>query len=93
MHDSFWIAVLAVVTGFLALGLYYYGLLRTPAVAATIAELAFPVSATLVLYFKFGQAPTHLQWVGLALTSLVVALLPMRPRDTIDVPLPSVAPA
>ena len=93
VHDSFWIAVLAVVTGFLALGLYYYGLLRTPAVAATIAELAFPVSATLVLYFKFGQAPTHLQWVGLALTSLVVALLPMRPRDTIDVPLPSVAPA
>ena len=81
-HDSFWIAVLAVVTGFLALGLYYYGLLRTPAVAATLAELAFPVSATLVLYFKFGQAPTHLQWVGLALTSLVVALLPLRPRDT-----------
>jgi drug/metabolite transporter, DME family len=93
VHDSFWIAVLAVVTGFLALGLYYYGLLRTPAVAATIAELAFPVSATLVLYFKFGQVPTHLQWVGLALTSLVVALLPMRPRDTIDVPVPAVATA
>ena len=93
LHDSFWIAVLAVVTGFLALGLYYYGLLRTPAVAATIAELAFPVSATLVLYFKFGQAPTHLQWVGLALTSLVVALLPLRPRNTIDVPVPAVAPA
>jgi len=85
-HDTFWIAVLAVVTGYLALGLYYYGLRRTPAVAATIAELAFPVSATLVLYFKFDQAPTHLQWIGLALTSLVVALLPARPRDSIDVP-------
>jgi len=93
VHDSFWIAVLAVVTGFLALGLYYYGLLRTPAIAATLAELAFPVSATLVLYFKFGQAPTHLQWVGLALTSLVVTLLPIRPRDTIDVPVPAAAPA
>jgi DME family drug/metabolite transporter len=92
-HDTFWIGVLAVVTGFLALGLYYYGLRRTPAVAATLAELAFPVSATLVLYFKFGQAPTHLQWVGLALTSLVVALLPMRPRDSIDAPVPAVAPA
>jgi drug/metabolite transporter (DMT)-like permease len=92
-HDTFWIAVLAVVTGFLALGLYYYGLRRTPAVAATIAELAFPVSATLVLYFKFDQAPTNLQWVGLALTSLVVVLLPVRPRDTIDVPVPAVAPA
>jgi drug/metabolite transporter (DMT)-like permease len=93
-HDTFWIAVLALVTGFLALGLYYYGLQRTPALAATIAELAFPVSATLVLYFKFGQAPTNLQWVGLALTSLVVALLPARPRDTIEVPpVPAVAPA
>jgi drug/metabolite transporter, DME family len=91
-HDTFWIAVLAFVTGFLALGLYYYGLQRTPALAATIAELAFPVSATLVLYFKFGQAPTNLQWVGLALTSLVVALLPARPRGTIEVP-PIPAPA
>jgi drug/metabolite transporter, DME family len=93
LHDTFWIGVLAVVTGFLALGLYYYGLQRTPAVAATIAELAFPISATLVLYFKFGQAPTHLQWVGLALTSLVVALLPIRPRDTVEVPVPVIAPA
>jgi drug/metabolite transporter (DMT)-like permease len=92
-YDTFWIAVLAVVTGFVALGLYYYGLQRTPAVAATIAELAFPVSATLVLYFKFGQAPTHLQWVGLALTSLVVALLPARPRGTVEVPVPAVAAA
>jgi drug/metabolite transporter (DMT)-like permease len=92
-HDTFWIAVLALVTGLLALGLYYYGLRRTPAVAATLAELAFPVSATLVLYFKFGQAPTHLQWVGLALTSLVVALLPARPRDAVDVPVTAVAPA
>jgi drug/metabolite transporter, DME family len=91
-HDTVWIAVLAVVTGFLALGLYYYGLQRTPAVAATLAELAFPVSATLVLYFKFGQAPTHLQWIGLALTSLVVALLPARPRGTVEVP-PAPAPA
>ena len=78
----------------LALGLYYYGLRSTPAVAATLAELAFPVSATLVLYFKFGQtldAPRS--GSGLAVTSLVVALLPIRPRDTIDVPVPAAAPA
>jgi drug/metabolite transporter, DME family len=95
-HDTFWIAVLAFVTGFLALGLYYYGLRRTPAVAATIAELAFPVSATLVLYFKFDQAPTNLQWVGLALTSLVVALLPARPHEVVRTtpdPAPVPAPA
>jgi drug/metabolite transporter, DME family len=93
-HDTFWIGVLALVTGFIALGLYYYGLQRTPAVAATLAELAFPISATLVGYFRFDQSLTNLQWVGLALTSLVVALLPARPRDAVDVPaVPAAAPA
>jgi len=82
-HDMFWIAVLAVVTGFVALFIYYYGLRSTPAVAATLAELAFPVSAILVGYFKFGQTLTGWQWVGVATTTAVVALLPARPRDTV----------
>jgi drug/metabolite transporter (DMT)-like permease len=93
-HDTFWIAVLAVVTGLVALFIYYYGLQWTPALAAAIAELAFPVSAILVGYFKFGQTLTGWQWVGVATTSLVVALLPVRPRDTVEVPpVPAVAPA
>jgi drug/metabolite transporter (DMT)-like permease len=93
-HDSWYIALLAVVTGFLALGLYYYGLQRTPAVAATLAELAFPISAILVGYFKFGQTLTGWQWAGVATTSLVVALLPLRPRDPVGVvPAPAPAPA
>jgi drug/metabolite transporter (DMT)-like permease len=93
-HDTFWIAVLAVVTGLVALGLYYYGLRSVPAVAATLAELAFPISAVLVGYFKFGYSLTGWQWVGVALTTLVVALLPARPRDTVEyVPTPAPAPA
>jgi len=93
-HDTVWIAVLAVVTGFLALGLYYYGLRRTPAVAAALAELAFPVSAILVGYFKFGQALTGAQWVGVAVTSLVVVLLPVRPVEELEfVPAPASASA
>lgn len=84
-HDTFWIAVLALVTGLFALGLYYYGLQRTPAIAATLAELAFPVSAILVGYFRFGQTLTGWQWVGVGLTSLVVVLLPARPRDPVAV--------
>jgi drug/metabolite transporter (DMT)-like permease len=93
-HDTFWIAVLAVVTGLIALFIYYYGLQRTPAIAAAIAELAFPVSAILVGYFKFGQTLTGWQWVGVAVTTLVVALLPVRPRDTVEVPtVPAPAPA
>ena len=42
------------------------GCASTPAVAATLAELAFPVSAILVGYFKFGQTLTGWQWVGVA---------------------------
>jgi drug/metabolite transporter (DMT)-like permease len=90
-HDSGYVALLAFVTGFLALGLYYYGLRSTPAVLATIAELAFPVSAILVGYFKFGQSLSGWQWVGVALTTAVVALLPARPRDTVE-PAPQTAP-
>jgi drug/metabolite transporter (DMT)-like permease len=91
-HDTLWIALLAFVTGFLALGLYYYGLRSIPAVAATLAELAFPVSAILVGYFKFGQALSGWQWVGVVLTSLVVVLLPARPVERVDL-VPAAAPA
>lgn len=93
-HDTAWITVLALVTGLVALGLYYYGLRRTPAVAATLAELAFPVTAILVGYFRFGQTLTGWQWIGVALTSLVVVLLPARPVETYEyVPAPAPAPA
>jgi len=93
-HDTLWIAVLALVTGLVALGLYYYGLQTVPALAATLAELAFPVSAVLVGYFKFGYTLTGWQWVGIAVTTLVVALLPARSPDTFEyVPVPAPAPA
>jgi drug/metabolite transporter, DME family len=93
-HDSLWIAVLALVTGAIALGLYYYGLRSTPAVAATLAELAFPVTAAIVGYLAFGATLTSTQWLGVGITSLVVALLPARPHDAVElVPAPAPAPA
>ena len=76
--DFAWIAVLAIVTGLVALSLYYYGLQRTPAVIATLAELTFPVTAAAVGYFAFGATLDGSQWLGLALTTLVVALLPIQ---------------
>jgi drug/metabolite transporter (DMT)-like permease len=84
-HDEVWIATLALVTGLVALGLYYYGLQRTPAITASIAELAFPVSATIVGYVAFDATLTASQWVGLLLTSAVVLLLPVRGRRIVDV--------
>lgn len=86
-HDSLWIALLALVTGVIALFLYYWGLKRTPATAATLAELAFPVTAALVGYIAFHQAMTVWQWVGVGLTSFVVVLLPgRRARTSVAVP-------
>lgn len=91
-HDSLFIAVLAVVTGLAAMTLYYYGLRSTPALAATLAELAFPVTAILVGYFKFGQTLSGWQWVGVAVTTAVVALLPARPAVASE-PVATAAPA
>jgi DME family drug/metabolite transporter len=86
LHDTFWIAVLALVTGLLALGLYYYGLRRTPAVLAALGELAFPVTAALVGIYVFDSSLRWTQWLGIAITVGVISLLPVRRRGLVDVP-------
>jgi DME family drug/metabolite transporter len=81
-HDSLWIAVLALVTGAVALALYYHGLHRTPAMLASLAELAFPLTAGLVGYLAFGATLRWTQWLGVLTTVTVVGLLPLR-RDVV----------
>jgi drug/metabolite transporter (DMT)-like permease len=78
VHDEVFIALLALVTGLVALLLYYYGLQRTTASVASVAELAFPVVAIAVGYFAFDATLTGTQLAGVALTSLVVLGLPTR---------------
>jgi drug/metabolite transporter, DME family len=85
-HDSVWIAVLALVTGLLALSLYYYGLQRTPALLAALGELAFPVTATLVGMYVFHDTLRWTQWIGVAVTVGVISLLPVRRREIVRVP-------
>jgi drug/metabolite transporter (DMT)-like permease len=62
---------LAIIPGLLALLLYYRALKVTPASLSTIAEMAFPVAATLIATapppFGFGQAIYGPQLVGTAL--------------------------
>jgi drug/metabolite transporter (DMT)-like permease len=50
------------------------------------------VSAILVGYFKFGQTLTGWQWLGVALTTLVVVLLPSQPSKELE-RVPDAAPA
>jgi drug/metabolite transporter (DMT)-like permease len=91
-HDTFWIAVLALVTGFLALNLYYYGLRRTPALLAALGELAFPVTAALVGMYVFDSSLRWTQWVGVVVTVAVISLLPVRRRRLVRVrPEPALA--
>jgi len=90
-HDTLWIAYLALVTGLLALSLYYIGLQRTPAMLASIAELAYPVTAVVVGYVAFDATLRWTQWLGVILTVGVVSLLPA-PRRTPLVKAPAVEP-
>jgi len=85
-HDSLWIVVLALVTGAAALALYYYGLRRTPAMLASLGELAFPLTASLVGYVAFGATLRWTQWLGVLVTVAVVSLLPLRRHDVVKVP-------
>jgi drug/metabolite transporter (DMT)-like permease len=94
-----WLAVvaLALVPGLGAMLLYYRGLSRTPASAATLAELAFPVSAAFVNYVAFGAVLTLSQWAGMAILAGAItwmSLLGARdPRDVGVVAETSLAPS
>ena len=88
-HDSLWIAYLALVTGLAALALYYYGLKRTPALLASLAELSYPAIAVIAGIYAYNAHLRWTQWVGVATIITVVTLLPTRPRRKV-VELPPV---
>jgi drug/metabolite transporter (DMT)-like permease len=69
------LVLLALIPGLLALVLYYIALRQTPASRATLAELAFPVTAAAVgVTLLDGRLDTS-QWVGFAVVlASVVAL-------------------
>jgi drug/metabolite transporter (DMT)-like permease len=77
-HDEGFIVLLALVTGLVALLLYYWGLKRTTASIASVAELSFPVVAIAVGYLAFDATLTSSQLAGVVLTSLVVLGLPVQ---------------
>lgn len=89
------VLLLALLPGLLALVLYYLALGRTPASRATLAELAFPLSAALVGVLAFGARPDPSQWVGVGIVLVTVVTLSLheqrasrpavvaRPRSTV----------
>jgi DME family drug/metabolite transporter len=70
---------LALIPGLLALWLYYRGLHTTPASIATLAELAFPLSAIIVNWLAFGATLTPTQWVGVAVLMATLIVMSVQP--------------
>lgn len=70
---------IAIVPGLLALLLYYRALSKTPASLATIAEMAYPVAATLIASARppwgFNQPTYPVQLLGTALLLAVIFFL------------------
>lgn len=74
---------LALVPGLLALMIYYRGLQKTPASAATIAELSFPLTAIVVNRLAFGDRLSVSQGLGvLVLSSTIVVMSWLSTRGT-----------
>lgn len=72
--------LLALIPGLLGLVLYYRGLRGTPAAAATLAELAFPLSSLVVNYLAFGDTLTVSQAVGLLLLAGTITTMGLAHR-------------
>lgn len=72
--------LLALVPGLLALVLYYFGLKNTPASRATLAELAFPLTAAAVGVFIQHAALQPTQWMGFGLVLATVIALAWHER-------------
>lgn len=74
------IITLALVPGLLAMVLYYRALRHTPASRATLAELAFPLTAAVIGVLAFASRPDASQWVGIVLLLATVVTLSLHER-------------
>lgn len=69
------LTLLALVPGLAALMIYYRGLSSTPASSATLAELAFPLTAIFVNWLRFETAPGQSQWIGIIILSATIVIM------------------
>jgi drug/metabolite transporter (DMT)-like permease len=69
------LVLLALVPGLLSLLVYYRGLSSTPAAAATLAELAFPLTTVVVNYLAFHAVLSPTQWLGVVLLAGTVTVM------------------
>jgi drug/metabolite transporter (DMT)-like permease len=75
------LVLLALIPGLLALVLYYLALKDTAAARATLAELSFPATATILGIAFLGVHPSVTQWLGLAVVVVAITALGLRERS------------
>lgn len=75
LSDMWALVLLSLVPGLAALMIYYRGLSFTPASSATLAELAFPLTAILIGWSVFDSVPTPTQWVGIIVLSATIVVM------------------
>lgn len=75
LTQSQWMGLLLITlsTGMVALGIYYYGLKKTPARVATLCELVWPASAILIDYFYFQKTLTLTQILGVIILLIAIS--------------------
>lgn len=76
------LVLLALIPGLLGLAVYYVGLRATPATRATLAELAFPLTAAVVGVGILGAELVWSQWIGFVLVLAAVTSLALHERHS-----------
>lgn len=74
-HNMVGLVLLALIPGLIALRLYYFALMRTPASRATLGELAFPATAAVVGVLFLDSRLDATQWLGFAVVVVSVLAL------------------
>jgi DME family drug/metabolite transporter len=94
-QDALALLLLALIPGLLGLTLYYRGLRETPASAATLAELSFPLSAITVNFVAFDATLVGSQWLGVVVLSTAIVAMGLastRGTRAIGIELPPAVP-
>ena len=69
------LVLLSLIPGLAAIAIYYRGLKGTPASAATLAELSFPLTAILIGWLRFNELPDGSQWFGIAALAATIVFM------------------
>jgi len=77
INNNQWLIFILIVfsTGAPAIFMYYYGLMRITASAATICELAFPLTAVILEYLVYDKLLDPAQWLGVLVLLLGIIMV------------------